>query len=328
MKFSTTAAAALLAATATAQLQAEQKRATSDVVANLEQLYTIATRGVPLEKRDEINQVVNQHLKRELEGTVFADMVRRDDIDWSSIINTVLQYVPTILKAVWDSGIIQSIVSSLLNSQAFKDGLYNALKWVVDLILGWFTPSTTSTSTVGATATGSPQQKRDNSAEAMMHVKRLMNMLEDDSDLTVRDLTDTIGTIVASLWNNIAQWLKDHPEQFAQALQKITEFAYQIVGKVYVWARDNGYIDKAFQWLGENLGDIIQQIILWITSAIGGQSPDPKPSPSSPPAPSDPVTITSTLIGSTPTTVTEVPITTTKQPNGLSNNNNTKRMLY
>lgn len=314
MKFSTTAAAALLAATATAQVQTEQKR-DADIVANLEKLYSIATRGIDLEKRDAVNQALNQHIKREFDGTMFAELAKRDDVDWSAIINKVILYLPTLFKAIWDSGLIQSIVKSLWENENFRNGLYNALKWVVDLVLGWFSPSPT-TSTVAPTATAAPQGKRDDTAETLMHVKRLMTMLEtmdQDSTLSARDFADTVSSILSTVWGKVAQYVKDHPEQVSKALQAVGEFAWQVVSKVYVWARDNGYIDKAFKWLGDNLGDILKQVLVWVTSAIGSQSPDPKPKPSTKAEPSAPPATTSTFtpIGTAPkTTSTFTPIGT------------------
>ena len=258
MKFSNAALATMLAASASAQA------IPVDVV-----------QDTGLEKRADLDDVLGaiQNLvdvlntKRDLDVAAidYAEMMKRD-VDWGALIQQVLLALPGIIKSVWDSGIIQQLFSAIWNNQTIKDAIFNGIKWVLNTILGFFTKS----SDTPAAAAGSAQTKR-----MLAEIERLQTA----NDLSARDFADTLGSIIKSIWdsgiiqsifNSVVNWIKTNPDQFQNLLKLALSVVSSLVSSIWNWAQQNGYIEKAFQWIGANIGNILTTVINFILSLFGG----------------------------------------------------------
>lgn len=265
MKFSHAAVATMLAASATAQAIPEMTETTAQV-----------------DKRVNADEVIGalQHLadvlqsKRDVDGSFkeaeLVEMLKRD-IDWAGIFQSVISYLPTLIKAVWDSGIIQNIASAIWNSGVFKDLLSKVGSWVLDFIKSIFTPK---------------------AADPATGKRELDENLAFLNELSERDLIDSLGSIIGAIWNSgviqnvfnwVINWIKTNPETFQNILNQALSFVGSIAGQLWTWLQESGLITKLFDWLGANIGNILLWVGKLISSLLGGATtPAPAAAPAAP----------------------------------------------
>lgn len=281
MKFSTAAVAAVAAASVLAQAipapvvveEGLEKRAElSDVVGAIDNLVAVLNT-----KRE----------AGEIDVVAYAAELAQRDFDWSALLQLLLKALPGLIKSVWDSGIIQLVFKAIWNNQTIKDALFNGLKYVLNAILGLFTKSDTP-----AAATGKAQTKR---------MLDELERLQMSNDLSARDFVDTIGSIIKSIWSSgiiqlvfnwVINWVKNNPEQVQNLLKLALSVVSKLVSSIWTWAQQNGYVEKAFQWIGANIGKILTNVLNFILSLFGGnkagtttQSAAPAPAPAATGAP-------------------------------------------
>lgn len=257
MKFSQATAAAMLAATAASQAipvaepvdttNLEVRASADEVIAALQNVV----------------DVINS--KREVTVTQDDFNLMTRDIDWGSLINKLLSYLPGLITTVWNSGVIQKLWDSLWSSQAFRDGLVSALKWVL----------TTATSLIN---------KYFGSSSSTTNTKRtldLLDRLQYDTELSARDAGSTLSDIITSIWNSgiiqklftsVFDWVKANPETFQSILSSAGTFLVNIGSQLFSWLQSSGLLEKGLLWLGANIGTIIQWVLKLVGQLFGGSS--------------------------------------------------------
>lgn len=285
MKYSSATLAALLAAQAQAQAQTPTttqdvyKREAFDIAQDLQGfLQLLATQ----QKRDvdATPADLEDAVKRALEDTQLGQLLNSRDVDWGNLIQQVLQALPGLIKTIWDSGIIQQIVSAIWNNQGIRDGIFNAIKWVLNTILGFFTGGSSSGSAAPSAAPSGAAPAAAPAAQAQ--AKRMLDLLDtmqNDSQLSARDFADSLGQIISAVWNSgviqlvfnwVVNWIKNNPDQFQSLVKSAFNVIVSLVGLIWNWAQQNGIIEKVFTWLGNNAGGIVKTLVDFLLSLLGG----------------------------------------------------------
>lgn len=290
MKYSTVTLAALLAAQAQAQAQTPTstqdvyKREAQDIAQDLQGFLLLLAAQ---QKRDVVDATpadIEEILKRAVKNTPLGEFLARRDVDWSSIIQLILLALPGLIKTIWDSGIIQQVVSAIWNNQSIRDALFNGIKWVINTILGFFTGGSGSSGSAAPAPTGAAPAAAPAAPAAAAQAKRMLDLLDsmqNDPLLSARDVGDTIGQIITSIWNSgviqlvynwVVNWIKNNPDQFQNLIKQGFNIIVSIGSLLWTWAQQNGIIEKVFTWIGNNAGGIIKTVVDFLLSLFGGAS--------------------------------------------------------
>lgn len=298
MKFSTATLAALAATVAaqeatTTTANTEVYKREADAIAG--DLSSIIDEFVSMQKRDvttaDSTAELAELLARQLDGSVYGELLKRDGVDWSSIFQQILSALPGLIKSIWDSGIIQNIVSSVWNSAWFKNFLNSALNWVLNLIKSFFSGSGSGSSAAAApsaTAAATANQKR-----ALLQAKRSVELIQEmvnDPTLTARDFADSLGLIISAIWNSgaiqsvfnwVVTYVKEHPE----IVNTVISYVGKAITWLWNWLNTSGLLQKGLDWLGANIGTILKTVLNFITTLFGGSGSTTTPTTSAAPPP-------------------------------------------
>ncbi|KAA8904055.1 hypothetical protein DIURU_002007 [Diutina rugosa] len=238
MKYSTVTLAALLAAQAQAQAQTPTstqdvyKREAQDIAQDLQGfLSSLAAQ----QKRDVVDATpadIEEILKRAVKNTPLGEFLARRDVDWSSIIQSILSALPGLIKTIWDSGIIQQVVSAIWNNQSIRDALFNGIKW---------NDPSLSARDVGDT------------------IGQIITSIWNSG-------------VIQSVYNWVVNWIKNNPDQFQNLIKQGFNIIVSIGSSLWTWAQQNGIIEKVFTWIGNNAGGIIKTVVDFLLSLFGGAS--------------------------------------------------------
>lgn len=214
--------------------------------------------------------------------------LRTDIVNISKgILKVVIADAPNLLKDLWNSGLFEVLYKDVVNDEELRSVLFKvAKKLFVDAgtLLTLFKDgsnsdsSATKSSDASATAvyvtfSGAPTTTSASSTTSIS----LLDKRENLSHLQERDVSSLVTTIYSAIKDSgIIQSLLNrvlaNPQQAINFLVTILKESLSIGKELFAWAKLNGLLDKALDYLGSNggtYGAIIARLLGGSSSSSG-----------------------------------------------------------
>lgn len=192
-----------------------------------------------------------------------------------SAVQTAITQGPALIKAVWNSGLIQSLFKSIYNNPDLRATLWNVAKTLFGSglnLLKAFLASKNNSS--GATAAAT-KRGLDVAAQGVDVAARSVDMASANLDdyIDKRDLASTITTVVNAIKNTgivqgLVQKVLADPEASVAFLTKVLKNGLVAGEAIFKWAQSSGILKSGLNWVAQHGGALTSEIATFLGGLI------------------------------------------------------------
>lgn len=185
-------------------------------------------------------------------GTVWDTLTKDENLKSTlsdvvkAAVKGAISYGPAIIKAVWQSGLLQKVFSEVWNNQELRSALFNAAKAIFSSGLNLLKAFLANRNS------GAAQSKRE--AEALPEEVHNFNP---DMYYDKRDLVSVAQTIVTAIKNtgivqNLVKKALADPQASISFLTSALKNGVVVAKDIYNWSKDNGLLQKGIDFIAKN----------------------------------------------------------------------------
>lgn len=200
-------------------------------------------------------------------GTVWDTLTKDENLKSTlsdvvkAAVKGAVSYGPAIIKAVWQSGLLQNIFSEVWNNQELRSALFNAAKAI-------FSSGLNLLKAFLANRNSGDNSKRE--AEALPEEVHNFNP---DMYYDKRDLVSVAQTIVTAIKNtgivqNLVKKALADPQATVSFLTSALKNGVVVVKDIYNWSKDNGLLQAGIDFISKNGPTFAKDIANFLGSKI------------------------------------------------------------
>ncbi|KAK8438553.1 hypothetical protein ACI3LY_001398 [Candidozyma auris] len=172
--------------------------------------------------------------------SVLGDLIK-------SAVQGAITHGPALIKAVWQSGLLQKVFSDIWNSPELKSALFNVAKAIFSSGLNLLKAFLANRNN-----NNNGQQKREAEAAAIEEFNFNPDMYYDK-----RDLLDVAQTVVTAIKNtgivqNLVKKALADPQASISFLTNALKNGVVVAKDIYNWSKDNGLLQSGLDFIKKN----------------------------------------------------------------------------
>ncbi|KAM9907834.1 hypothetical protein OXX69_006272 [Metschnikowia pulcherrima] len=192
-----------------------------------------------------------------------------------SAIKGAITAAPSLITAIFNSGLLQTVFKDIWNSSSLRSALLSAAKAIfssgLNLLKAFLAQKTGSTTaTTATTAAAAPAATTTTTAAA---AKREVGLPDSDEFYEKRDLISVAETVVQAIYNsgivqNLVKKALADPTASISFLEAVFKNGLVVGKQVYSWAESSGLLSKGIAWISANGATYAGEIAKFIGSLI------------------------------------------------------------